>query len=863
MASDSHSYSWERRPARRRWTAGRLLRIAGLVLFLLALIGGTAAFTLFGIFKAKYEKIAESFDLGEVEKMEAASVIFDRNGNEMGKIFIQNRNPVPYNEISEWLVKAVIAAEDNRFYEHEGVDWTGVARAAFENWRQGRIAQGASTVTQQLARNSFEMRERTFERKFIEMFLARRIEKKFSKQQIMEMYLNRVYFGSGFYGADAAARGYFGKPASELTPGEAAVLAGLLRSPNSLSPWNNPKGSLAIRNVVLGQMRDMGFLTRKELREEQEKRLDTRPRSNPHRVSYANEMIRQQAIAALGFDEAMIGGFRIFTTLDADLQKVAEDALLSQLDRIERVEGYKHDTYAAFRERFSMIEKRIDKGDPNARLPSPAYLQGALLALENRTGGILAMVGGRDFRHSEFNRVLQGRRPAGTIFTPLVYAAAFENNIGPATVIDDGCIDNRFVMVGGETGILGEWGVERAENEYEGPMTARKALVKGKNAATVRLGLLLGVPKLREFCEKTGIRSPLRDYSNAYLGSSEMTLEELVFAFTIFPNQGRQTGRPFIVQRIESGEGRLIYEATPALQRVISGAAAFQTHVALEQNVTEGLGGLAFSRDGLAKVPVAGKNGTAYGFTDTYFIGYTSEVTTGVWIGFDKPTRIYRGAFGKDLAMPVWASFTNATLQRFPAQPFPRSLEVEAVEVCAVSGLMATPKCRAKTASGEVPTTYIEFLKPDQKPGVVCDVHAGGVRDYSKRFEQEEWPRAAPALDLTRIRPVAVLEPTLLGYNDVYQSVQPGSIRRTDGEIPVAKALPVEFSDGSKVETSAIGTTADGIPVAVALPVLPATAPAPTAGDAQTAQPASAVPTGFIPLERPALELEAPPPTNF
>lgn len=859
----SNQYSWERRPARRRWTGARILRLAALLLFLFALLGGTAAFTAFAFFKAKYEKIAAGFDLTQVEKMEAASIIFDRNGKEMGKIFIQNRNPVPYSEISPWLVKAVISAEDNRFYEHKGVDWTGVARAAIENWRRGRIVQGASTITQQLARNSFDLRERTFERKFIEMFLAQRIEKAFSKDQIMEMYLNRVYFGSGFYGADSAARGYFGKSAAELTPGEAATLAGLLRSPQTLSPWNNPKGALNIRNVVLNQMKEMGFLTKQELKKELETPLDIRPRSNLHRVSYANEMIRQQAIAALGFEQALNGGFRIFTTLDSDLQRVAEEAVAKQLERIESLDGFKHETYAAYRQRFSTIEARIDKGDPNARLPQPNYLQAALLAVENSTGGILAIVGGRDFRHSEFNRVVQGRRPAGTVFTPLVYAAGFENNIPPSTVVEDGCIDNRYVMVGGETGILGEWGVERADNEYEGPMTARMALMKGKNAATVRFGMLLGTTKLSEFCKRIGISSPLREYSNAYLGSSEMTLEELVCAFTIFPNQGRKPAGTYIVQRIESGDGQTMFEAAPKLERVMSGAAAFQTHIALEQNIFEALGGLPFSRDGLAKVPVAGKNGSAYGFTDTYFIGYTSSVTTGVWVGFDKPTRIYRGAFGKDLAMPIWSAFTNATLERFPAKPFPRPLDVEPVEICAVSGLLATPKCRKQTPSGEIKTTYIEYLKPEQKPRVICDVHAGGVRDYTKRYEEEDWPRAAPAIDLSRIRPIAVLERTLIGHNDVYQAVIPGVARMGDGEVKIAKALPVEYADGSKADAGVIGTTADGVPVAVALPVLPRTNPEASPEDERDALQPTAKPPSFMPLERPKLELEAPAPTNF
>jgi penicillin-binding protein 1A len=837
-------------------TWGRFLLMTAATLFVLALLVGTIGATWLALYLREFEKKAGEFDLAEVREMEAASVLFDRQGREIGKLFIQNRNPVALSEMSPYLIQAVIAAEDTRFYEHKGIDWMGVARAAVENWRQGRIAQGASTVTQQLARNSFEMRERTYERKLVEMFLARRIETEFTKDEIMELYLNRVYFGSGFYGAEAAARGYFGKPASELGIGESAMLAGLLRSPQALSPWNNLRAATNIRNVVLRQMRDQGFISRQELREESDAALDIQPRRNLHRVSYSNDLIRQQAIAALGFERAMNGGYRIFTTLDMDLQQAAERALLAQLEKIEARPEYHHETYAEYRQRYSQLENRIDRGDPSLRLPAPRYLQGALLALDNSTGGILAMVGGRDFRHSEYNRAMQARRPAGTVFTPIVYASAFDHGISPATVVDDACIDNRFVMVGGATGILGEWGVERPHNEYEGMMTARRALVSGKNAATVRLGFQLGLARLRETAAAMGIRSPLRDYSNAYLGSSEMTLEELTLAYTVFPNQGRRPERTFIIQRIEDGNGREIYSAAPELIRAISGVAAFQTHLALEEVAGEGVENLLRTRDGLGDFPVAGKNGTAYGFTDTYFIGYTNEVTAGVWVGFDRPTRIYRGAFGRDLAMPVWANFMNQVALKIPPNPFRRSLEVEPVEICMVSGLKGTPKCQHDHGDGHGPrsTTYIEFLTPDQKPQSICDVHAGGVRSFVKEYREEEWPRAAPAIDLTRIRPIAVTDLTLIGFNDIYRAVQPGVARMSPGEVPVAKALPVEFADGSQAAASAIGETDEGVPVAAAIPIQ---------GPGEQEIRRAEVRAGFTPLERPAIQMAAPPPTQF
>jgi len=824
----------------------------------LVLIGVTVGLIAFEVLRQKYEKRALEFDLAGVREMEAASVLYDNQGLEIGKLFIQNRNPVAYDQLSPWLTKAVVAAEDNRFYEHKGVDWLGVVRAAWANYRRGRIAQGASTVTQQLARNSFDMRERTFERKFVEMFLAMRIEEEFSKDEIMELYLNRVYFGSGLYGAESAARGYFGKPASELTAGESAMLAGLLKSPQALSPWNNYNGAVSARDFVLGRMRDMGYLNRQELRDQLALKLDVRPRTNPHRVNYAVEMIRQQVVSAIGFDRAMNGGFRIYTTIDSGLQSLAEKAMLDQLELVEAKNGYAHEKFADYRRRFSTLEDRVNRGDPTVRLPRPKYLQGAVLLLDNETGGILAMVGGRDYRHSEYNRATQGRRPAGTAFTPFVFASAFEEGIFPGTILDDGCIDNRYVMVGGETGILGEWGVETADNEYEGAMTARQALVKGKNSATVRLGLMVGLDKFRRHVAAMGIRSEMRNYANAYLGSSEVTLEELTLGYSTFALLGERPEKSFIVNRITEADGHEVYAAKVVRVRALSPEAAFQTHAGLTDIMHYGRGQAASTRFGLGRFPVAGKPGTAYNFTDTYFLGYTGRVTCGIWIGFDLPTRIYRGAFGSDLALPVWTQIMNAAAAGYPSGPLPQPSTLKPVEICSKSGLLSTPKCHEKGADGrEVSTTYIELATEAQMPAVRCDVHGIGIRSYAKNFEQEEWPRAAAAIDLTRIRPIAIQAPGLLGLTDVYQSVQPGMARLLDEDsLPVARALPVDsLPEG-------VTTTEDGIPVAAALPV-----DAPVAGDAVNGgEPEVRKADGFGQLrmiENPVLRVEAPPPVDF
>lgn len=839
----------------RKRTFQKFFRLALAIGLAAALVFGTLGLIAFEYFRNKYQGIADSFNLEQVERMEAASIIYDRTGKEFGKIFIQNRNPISYEEFSPLLVDAVIAAEDGSFYTHKGVDWQGVMRAAITNYTSGRISQGASTVTQQLARNSFNMREKTFERKFIEMLLAMRIEKTYQKNQIMEMYLNRVYFGSGFYGAEAASRGYFGKSAKDINLGEAAMLAGLLRSPNGFSPWNNLEAATAVRNRVLLRMRETGKITREQYDTETESKLFVRKRSNPHKVSYAVDYIRQQVIAALGFERAANGGFHIYTTLDLGIQRVAESSLKAQLDEIEKRPDYKHETYADYRARHTALEDAVTRGHQDVKLPTPKYLQGAALVLDNATGAILSLIGGRDFKHSEYNRVTQSRRPSGTVFTPIVYAAAFEKGIFPGEIVQDACIDNRYVQVGGATGILGEWGVERAENEYSGDVTAREALVQGKNAATVRLGFRTGIESVKELASKLGITSKIRDYANSYLGSSEMTLEELTLAYTAFPGLGLRPEKTYIIQKIADPDGTVMYENTAKRVRALSADAAYQTNSALEDVLKRGTGDIAYTEAGLKVSPAAAKTGTAYNFTDTYCIGYTDAVTAGVWIGFDLPTRIYRGAFGRNLALPVWSSILNKTVEEFPAKPLPLPTTLRPVEICRTSGLLSTPKCFEKIngphGEQEVKTTYIEYATEAQAPKVKCDVHGGGVRNYSQQFDQEEWPRAAAALDLTRIRPVAVSAPTLLGLNDVYRSIRPG-IQRTEEEIPVAKALPVGDGDGF--------TSEDGIPRAEA--VIPAGLPVAigTEPEVRKAEAAAPVDSGF---ESPSIEMEKPKPAQF
>ncbi len=786
--------------------------------------------------------LAGQYDLGRLERMESASIIYDRKGGLMGKIFIQNRDPVPYDKISAQLVNAVVAAEDQRFWEHDGVDYAGIVRAAQANWTAGRIRQGASTVTQQLARNTFELKERTYRRKLLEMALALRIEENFPKEKIMEMYLNRVYFGGGLYGAEAAARGYFGVPAEDLTASQAATLAGLLKSPNSLSPWTNPEAAKANRDVVLKQMHDLRFLDAAAYRQALADPLTVRERPDPVRQSYALDYVRQQAIASLGFDRAMNGGFRIYTTIDPGMQKAAEESLQRRSAEVEKRPGYANETFEEFQREFAANPPK--PGASNTR--PPAYLQGAVLALDNRTGGILVMVGGRNFRHSEYNRSIQGRRPLGTAFAPLLYAAAFEKGIFPGVVVQDWALDNRLVGVGGAAGVLGEWGVERADNEYEGEITAREAFVRGKNAAMVRVGFKTGLEDVGRLTKKAGIASPLRPFANAYLGTSEFTLEETTLAYTMFPGAGTRPERTHIIDRIEDADGEVIYRREEKRQDVVTDATAWQVHSLMSESLNRGTGDKAMTDLGLAVAGAAGKTGTAYGFTDVWFVGYNDRLTCGVWMGFDRPKQIFRGAFGRDLALPVWVDVMNASRDAFPSAPLKAPVTVEQVEVCRVSGELATDKCvetvrRPDGSDVTGSTVYTEYARIGKAPSVPCPVHAGGPKSFVKEFSEEEWPRAAVAVDLSKVRPVDVSSLPVVGAADPYESVSPASMAVMAAEVPVAVA-------------EAVGPAA--------LPAgdnaAPSGASVPEVRPAQAAGISAAVQT-----ERPAMDLPPPPPIRF
>ncbi|OYW28536.1 MAG: hypothetical protein B7Z47_05715 [Chthoniobacter sp. 12-60-6] len=732
-----------------------------------ALLCVVSAFGVYSVIVAPLRRDAEKFDLEELKKLESASIIFDRDGDEMARLYVLNRTPVPITEVPQHLIDALVAQEDSRFFKHDGVDYIGLGRAVKENIVAREVTQGASTITQQLARQTFNLLERSYKRKILEAFIAQRIEKQFSKPEILELYLNRIFFGVNFYGVQAAARGYFGKDVKELTIEEAATIVGLIKSPNNIQPIKHPQRAMKERNYVLERMSI----------------------------------------------EGTIGGFRIYTSIDQDLQKATEEAVSKRMAELEKRQGYEHQTFAQFRAILTDYRLRMKRGeiDPATPKPLPEYLQAAALMIDNKDGSILAMVGGRDFGDSQFNRATDGVRPAGTAFTPLVYAAAFSSpGLYPGTKVDDAPLDNRRVMIGGLTGILGEWGAEVDNPKWtQAPMSSREALVQGRNSATVRLGERVGVPFVKQVAQKAGITSEMRDYPSTFLGSSEVRLSEMCLAYSNFPTLGSRPQKLNLIQRITDNNDKAVFQISEAALRSVQSMdpiAAYQTHTCLVDALHRGTGSPAVSDYKLGEFVAGGKTGTHYEFKDLWFVGYTSGVTCGVWAGFDKQKTIYPGAFSNRIVLPVWTDMINASATRYMPKDIEAPQTAERVEMCQRSGLRATDYCYEKIKGPDgreksVRSTYYEFLRPGTPLEGFCNLHTGeGLPIEIKQFGYQSpaggfdsTPLLAATAKWVHIDPVRMKALTVIG-EDPYNSelAVPRASPVNDDGSPIRKAIPVD-----------------------------------------------------------------------
>ena len=631
--------------------------------FLLTLLKfGFAALLLWVLVGVLYYLWALTFDLSTIGQMPQISKIYDRNGTFYSRTIGENRIVVPYDKVSMHFVKALISREDSRFYEHHGVDPVGIARAAARNLLLGGIKQGASTITQQLARNSFPLGGRNFNRKFLEAAMAFRIEMELTKEQILELYMNRIYFGSGLYGVESASQAYFGKPASDMTLSEAALLAGLIRSPNRFSPFNNLPASLKQRDVVLGRMEELELITHAE----HEKALREKIRPQQRRPinpldSWAVDAVLHELEQVVSPSQIDAGGLRIDTSLDAGLQRAAEQSVTRRLAEVEA----RSDFRAQHRPPKTAAKGKGKSKQPAAPPAPEEPLQGALLAIDNAGGGITAIVGGRNFLESKYNRAMVAMRQIGSSAKPFVYAEAFRKGvITPETPVSDARLTQAELPPRSPA-----YDPQNSDGTFGGELPAKEGLVHSRNTMSVRVGLRTGLGDVADSMEHLGLAEEVPHYPSICLGSFESTLRNLTTAYTALATGGQRL-QPHLIEQVLDAEGKVLYRATRGRVAALDPDAAKTVTSILTEVLTRGTAARA-SALGLKK-PAAGKTGTTDHFVDAWFLGYTQGLTCGVWVGFDHPKTIMRGGYGAELALPIWVDVMESpAAARYAAGPLP------------------------------------------------------------------------------------------------------------------------------------------------------------------------------------------------
>ena len=640
-----------------------------------------------------------------------ATEVYDRDGNLLIRFGTERRIPAHYTEIPRYLVDAFVAMEDRRFWNHWGLDLRGIFRALLVDLRHMRMVQGASTITQQLARNMFLRPEKTLKRKLQEAILAIRLERTFSKEEILERYLNQIYFGYGIYGVKMAARFYFGKDLSELTLSECALLAAIPRSPALYSPFRNPERAEQRRRLVLKTMLKSGFISEEEYIQALREPPQLAPREEKRLgnvAPYFLEMVRQYVINKYGDEFLYRSGARIYTTLNGHLQQIANRTVDSLLQYYE--------------ETYNIQPKKADYVYDSLNPRPPDYLQAALVAMDPHTGEILALVGGRDFRESEFNRAVQAKRQVGSAFKPFVYAAALDNGWAPV----DHILDAPLVvhMDNGQ-----DWAPDNYDGRYLGSITLRKALALSRNLATARLALELGMSRVVEYARRMGVPGPIPPYPSIALGALSMSLLDLTRAYATIASYGERH-KPIFITRITDAAGNLVEENRPEVEGVALDSVTTYILIDMMKSVLdEGTGRIARRVYGFRR-PAAGKTGTTNEYRDTWFVGFTPQIIAGVWVGFDSLRTIMKDATGARMAVPIWAVFMREAHKGLPVQDFPEPSGVAWAEVCEESGLLATPRC---------PHPRWEVFREGEVPEAFCTLHTQPIspQEEFERLERE------------------------------------------------------------------------------------------------------------------------------
>ena len=615
-------------------------------------------------------------------KMNIPSVIYDRNNEVIAKLFTENRNIVELKEISPWMIKAVLAVEDTDFYSHKGISVSGIARAILADiqhiYHGIGVIQGGSTITQQLARNLFLSQERTLARKIKEMLISFRLESIYSKDKILEMYLNTIYFGQGAWGIDTASRTYFGKPASELNVAESALLAGIIPAPNRFNPITNFEGSKIRQSYVLNRMQSLGMI--RDVRAEEAKQEELVFKHTPNKVQEYNRapyfvswILFSELLPKYGSEKVYGGGLEIYTTLDIRLQDKAQ----------EIVAGMKN--------------------------------QGAIAAIEPGTSEVLALVGGKDFNESKFNRATQAYRQPGSSFKPFIYGAAIEKGLRPSDHFIDAEVKFKTTRK--------EWAPTNFDRKYHGEVTMLYALTKSLNTVSVRCIAHIGTGNVRDFARNAGITTQhLPDDMSLALGSASLTPLEMAFAYSVFANSGKRAEKPIFIREVRSWNGNVLDKNNQKTIQAISPETSWTVLSMLFDVVTSGSGAKA-------KIPntqVFGKTGTSNDFIDAWFIGGVPGMVASVYVGKDDHKTLGRGATGGDIAAPPWKEFMTYAIPTLELQSKfddpSATMNVSLVGICRTSGFLATSSC---------PTAPL-YLKRGSAPTTKCPKHggAGSITDY-------------------------------------------------------------------------------------------------------------------------------------
>ena len=745
--------------------------------FLLRLIGDPAIAGLYVLvfLSIVYGLRSKQYDLGKIHEMPERSIILDRRGTELARLHGEIRDIISLDQVAPDFRKAILAREDERFYQHGAFDPIGIVRAFLKNLQGKR--EGASTITQQLASDVFKLKRygekkslwQQIDRKFLEIAIAYRIESYLgTKDKVLEAYLNSINWGRSIRGIQEASRIYFEKNASELNLSESAMLAGIVRGPDAFNPFNNMEAAIRERNSTLDRMVTAEVISAEQAAAAKLQTLDIRPANRRKiRESYALDAIRRDLEIILEKENIELGGLIISTTIDQLIQTKAEEAVEASLSKIERTSGYQHQTRAKW------------QSIPEGKKTPTAYIQGAAVVIENHSGQVLAFVGGRSADESKFNRAIQAKRQIGSVFKPFVYLAAFDKGLRPNTMISDS-----YISAGEIKGAPASWHPKNSDGTYGGNHPVSYGLIKSRNTMSVRVGNYAGFDNVANVCTQA-FNVDLPPTPSSYLGSWEATPYQVASAYSMLPNGGVRY-RPYLISSIRKRSGEIVYQTDTLPFQAGSPGSAYSVSRILQEVTTSGTAS-AVRRLGFDK-PCAGKTGTTNNFKDAWFAGYTSSLTCAVWCGMDDSTRTVSGGYGATLALPIWVDIMKtADRLGYKANPFTEMTPetgLVSCTLCRSSGKRATEGCHAAN------TSYVDQVHPDSLPAEndYCPIHP--IRAVP--LDGSDAGNSAPRPLDRPIRAIPVEDPNQPSNRPLRaQPVEENDLPQGQGRTPL-RAVPIE-----------------------------------------------------------------------